>query len=222
MPRKARIVVPGFLHHVTQRGNFRSDVFFDDEDREFFLDILVTYAAKADVQIVSYCLMTNHTHLLLIPREEKGLSRALKPVHMRYSQYLNCKFKRFGLNWQGRFFSSAMDKAHAANAIRYVADNPQRAKLVDRVEDYRWSSARDHLLNERSSILTADDTWLTTAHKILAMRIEPHNLDPEWIQQIRRNTFLNLPTGSPEFISELERRFDRDLQARDPGRPRKG
>ena len=86
--------------------------------------------------------MTNHTHLLLIPSEETGLARALEPLHMRYSQYINHRFVRTGLNWQGRFFSAPLDAAHSVNALRYVAENPVRTHIVARAEDYLWSSAR--------------------------------------------------------------------------------
>jgi putative transposase len=94
MPRAARVVVPKVLHHVTERGNHRAKVFFDDEDRYFFLEQLVHYTMQARVLIVSYCLMTNHTHLLLIPSDETGLAKALKPLPMRYSQHLNYRFNR--------------------------------------------------------------------------------------------------------------------------------
>jgi putative transposase len=108
MPRSARVLVPKLLHHGTQRGNHRMDVFFDDEDRNCFLEQLAHYTTKAGVSIVSYCLVTNHTHLLLVPSDEEALAKALKPLHMRYSQYLNHRFSDTGLNWQGRFFSAPL------------------------------------------------------------------------------------------------------------------
>ena len=221
MPRHARIVVPGALHHITQRGNFRADVFFDDSDRIFFLENLVEYATLANVEIASHCLMTNHTHLLLIPNDPLGLGKALKPLHMRYSQRLNYRYKRYGLNWQGRFFSSPLDDAHAWCAYRYVAENPKRAKMVENIKDYPWSSAKDHLLNRRSEYLSASDEWLSKAHRALDPK-SSKILTLEHVEMIRRNTFMNLPTGSPEFIKQLEARFGCHLSFRPRGRPRKG
>ncbi len=221
MPRNARIVIPGALHHVTQRGNFRSDVFFDDTDRIFFLETLVEYANLARVGIASYCLMTNHTHLLLVPSDPLGLARMLKPVHMRYSQRLNFRFSRLGLNWQGRFFSSPLDESHAWQAYRYVAENPERAKMVKHFQEYAWSSAKAHLVHERSAFLTASDDWLDKAHQALN-ESTARCLTPEQAEALRRNTKMNLPTGSPEYLDELEKKLGCHLRFRSPGRPRKG
>jgi putative transposase len=188
MPLHARIVVPGSLHHVTQRGNFRSDVFFDDTDRIFFLENLVEDANLANIEIVSYCLMTNHRHLLLVPNDPLGLAKTLKPVHMRCSQRLNFRLKRVGLNWQGRFYSSTLDESHAWQAYRYVAENPQRAKMVEHFQDYAWSSARNHLLNEQSPFLIASPGWLLKAHQVLKSTATIE-LTSAQIDVFRRNTY---------------------------------
>ena len=110
MPRHARIVVKGLAHHVTQRGNKKQRVFFSHDDREFFLEKLLKYSTLARLQIVSYCLMDNHTHLIVVPEDSKSLSATFKPLHMVYSQRLNKKSKLVGRNWQGRYFSSPMGK----------------------------------------------------------------------------------------------------------------
>jgi len=221
MSRIARVVVPGALHHVTQRGNFGSDVFFDDSDRVFFLENLSAYGARANVDIASYCLMDNHTHLLLIPNDPLGLAKLFKPLHMRYSQRLNYRFKRVGLNWQGRFFSSPMDKEHSWHAFRYVSANPVRAGMVEQMELYKWSSARNHIEKSASSILTASADWLEMAHNSLRFS-QGRSLVSDQMQILKRNTFKNLPTGSSDFIEDLEGRFGRDLKVRERGRPVKG
>ncbi len=85
MPRVARVVFPGVPHHVTQRGNRREDVFFHEEDRTVYLAWLRQYTKKHKVEVVAYCLMNNHVHLILIPETEDGLHGVLKPLHMRYA-----------------------------------------------------------------------------------------------------------------------------------------
>ena len=219
MPRAARVVVRKLLHHVTQRGNHRAEVFFDDEDRYFFLEQLVHYTMQARVFIVSYCLMTNHTHLLLIPSDETGLAKALKPLPMRYSQHLNYRFKHTGLNWQGRFFSAPLDATHSLNALRYVAENPVRAGLVVRPEEYQWSSAKCHISGDPNPYITAPDRWLKKASQALATTgsglLCPHKCD-----QLRWATLMNLPVGESSFIGGLERLTGRQLFARSRGRPR--
>ena len=73
-------------HHITQRGNRREDVFYTDEDRQAYLDWLKEYSQKNRLEILAYCLMTNHIHLVGVLRTKEGLQAELKPLHMRYAQ----------------------------------------------------------------------------------------------------------------------------------------
>ena len=81
MPRLARIAIPGVLHHVTQRGNNRQDIFFADEDRSFYLECVAQYAADAALDLLGYCLMTNHVHMLVVPHKEGSLAEGLGRAH---------------------------------------------------------------------------------------------------------------------------------------------
>ena len=85
MPRQRRVVLPGRPHHITQRGNNRRDVFFEDTDRELYLSLLREYAAKYQVEILGYCLMTNHVHLIAVPADATGLAKAIGRVHNDYA-----------------------------------------------------------------------------------------------------------------------------------------
>ena len=106
----ARVVIPGCPHHVTQRGNRGEDVFFSDADRLRYLALLGTYCRKYGLAIQAYCLMSTHVHLVAVPREEASLGAALKPLHMRYAQYVNWSRQVTGRLWQGRFFSCPLDQ----------------------------------------------------------------------------------------------------------------
>ena len=144
MPRLARTVFADVPHHITQRGNRREDVFFDDEDRKVYLRWLGEYCKKWNVEVLAYCLMTNHIHLILRPTTKDGLQRVLKPLHMRYAQRINRLKGWKGHLWQGRFFSSPLDNTYTWSAIRYIERNPVRAGMVEKAEDYIWSSAPAH------------------------------------------------------------------------------
>ena len=121
MQRLARSVFAQVPHHITQRGNRRDPVFFTDEDRRHaYLDWLSEYAGNNEVEVLAYCLMTNHIHMVAVPKTEDGLQRALKPLHMRYAQRINRSRGWKGHLWQGRFFSSALDETYLWAAIRYV------------------------------------------------------------------------------------------------------
>src|SRR4051794_17546370 len=145
MPRAARVVVPGFPHHVTQRGNRRQRTFFREEDYAHYLRLLRFWCAQAGTEVWAWCLMPNHVHLVLVPARKDGLAAALAPVHRRYTWTVNQREGWRGFLWQGRFASSPMDEAHLHACLRYVELNPVRAGLVERAEHWRWSSARAHL-----------------------------------------------------------------------------
>src|SRR6185503_15888225 len=89
--------------------------------------------------------MPNHVHLILVPSDADGLRRALARVHRIYAGTIQARRRRTGHFWQGRFGAVAMDEQHLAAALRYVSLNPVRARLVQRAQDWRWSSARAHL-----------------------------------------------------------------------------
>jgi len=160
MPRLARIVFAGIPHHITQRGNRRADAFFDDADRTSYLKWLKEYAQIHEVEILAYCLMRNHVHIIAVPGQTDGLQRVLKPLHMRYAQDINRRHGWSGHLWQGRFFSSPLDDAYLWFCVRYVERNPVHAGIVQRAEDYRWSSAALHCgLRSDAMITTNSIHW---------------------------------------------------------------
>ena len=144
MARVARIVVPGASHHVTQRGNNRQDVFFVADDRRVCLECLREQGARFGFRIDGYCLMTNHIHLIGVPAREDSLAKAIGRTHFLYTQYVNRMHGRTGHLWQNRFYSCAMDEAHAYQALCYVELNPVRAGMAKHAWEYAWSSARLH------------------------------------------------------------------------------
>jgi putative transposase len=109
MARLARIVVPGLPHHVTQRGNRREAIFFEDGDHEIYLDLLAEQALKADVAVWAYCLMPNHVHLILKPTEADALGRAVGEAHRRYTNFINACGRWTGHLFQSRFASVVLE-----------------------------------------------------------------------------------------------------------------
>src|SRR5687767_1519891 len=99
MARLARIVIPGVAHHVTQRGNRRLPVFFSDDDRKLYLELVREGCARAGVRCLAWCLMDNHIHLILVPEDQDGLRKALGEAHRRYTRAVN-----FREGWRGYLF----------------------------------------------------------------------------------------------------------------------
>ena len=156
MARLPRLVLPGNPHHITQRGNRRERTFFEDGDYALYLDLLAQTAEQAHTEIWSYCLMPNHVHIIAVPSDEDGLRRTFRYVHRHYTGYINARLRTTGHLWQGRFSSVAMDEEHLHQAFRYVALNPVRARLVNRPEDWHWSSVRAHFARADDHVVKVD------------------------------------------------------------------
>jgi putative transposase len=219
MPRRPRVVFPHVPHHITQRGNHRERVFQSPADFQFYLWLLNVQCRHSGVEVFAYCLMPNHVHLVVVPREPPAMHRALRAVHSQYAQRVNRITGRIGHLWQGRYFSSPLDSNYFLNAVRYVELNPVRARLVTRAEDYPWSSAAAHcghrddkLLasSDRSAVLGGIGSWT----KWLA-----DGVPKEALENLRRHGPGNLPCGSPEFVATLERISGEQLRFRPRGRP---
>ncbi|HYP68381.1 MAG TPA: transposase [Thiobacillaceae bacterium] len=222
MPRLSRTVFAGIPHHITQRGNRRENIFFTDEDREAYLSWLKEYCEKFAVEILAYCLMTNHVHLVAVPSADDGLHRVLKPLHMRYAQRINRARGWKGHLWQGRYFSSPLDDAYLWAAVRYVERNPVRAGMERRAEDYRWSSAAAHCGRRSDALLNPESGW---SKQFSAIEDWPAWLsegdETEEIWTLRRNVEKGLPCGSEAFVRKLGRQAGRLLEYRPQGRPKR-
>jgi putative transposase len=145
MPRAPRVIVPGVAHHVTQRGNRRQTLFFSDDDRRAYLQILATALQKHGTRCLAWCLMDNHVHLMLVPKDADGLRAPLSSAHTSYAQRINLREESSGHLFQGRYASYPMDDRHMMFAARYIENNPVAAGMVAQAEDWRWSSARAHI-----------------------------------------------------------------------------
>jgi putative transposase len=214
MARLARFVVPGLPHHVTQRGNGRARTFFIDADYAFYRDLLAASCRAAGVEIWSWVLMPNHVHLILNPADEDGIRRALAPVHRRYAGTIHARLRRTGHFWQGRFGAVAMDEAHLAAAARYIAQNPVRARLVQKAADWRWSSVHAHLSGLDDGVTTLPP--IRDRFPEFAAFIEME-AEPALLERLRRAESIGRPLGDDAFIGALEAQSQRVLKPRRRG-----
>lgn len=219
MPRIARVCAVNYPHHITQRGNNRGDVFFDDEDKAFYLKTLSGYGKKWGLDIWAYCLMTNHVHILVTPEQEESLARGIGGTNLVYTQYINRKYKRSGRLWQNRFYSTMIEKEpYLWAVIRYIELNPVKAKLVKKAQAYTWSSAKAHIMGFRDDILSGD--WLDEKEREEYKDFMAED-DKEVDTLIRKATSTGRPLGTERFIKKLEKALDRGLLPKKAGRPRK-
>jgi putative transposase len=214
MARLARVVAAGLPHHVTQRGNRRQPVFFGDDDYETYRELLAEGCRAAGVAVWAYCLMPNHVHLILVPKDADGLRAALGETHRRYTRHVNLRKGWRGYLWQGRFASFPVDESHLLACARYVELNPVRARLARRPRDWRWSSARAHLAG------TDDD--LVTTRPLLDLvddwrEFLRGGLSAAEHEAIRAHERTGRPLGDKRFMARLEKRLGRTLARQKPG-----
>ncbi|PHQ14430.1 transposase [Marinobacter profundi] len=142
MPRQPRLIIPGLPHHIVQRGHNRQQVFQDDRDFQYYLSNLEEWKQALGLTVYSYCLMTNHVHLVVgVTDETATIPEFMKRLAGRQTRFTNQRRKRSGLIWEGRYKTSPIDSdAYLLGCCRYVELNPVKAGLVDEAERYPWSS----------------------------------------------------------------------------------
>lgn len=219
MARRARIVISGAPHHVTQRGNRREPIFFEDGDQEVYRDLLAEQTAKYRVAVWAWCLMPNHVHLILTPGDETGLGRAVGEAHRRYTNFINARGRWNGHLFQSRFSSIAMDESHLISAVRYVSLNPVRARLVSQAQDWPWSSVRAHLAGVDDGLVSVRPVLDRVRSFSDLLATDP---DDGAFQALRAAEGSGHPLGNADFIAGLERLLGRPIARRAPGRKPKG
>ena len=222
MLRIARIVIAGLPHHITQRGNNKQDVFFVDEDRVVFLQLLKQQAQKFGVRIDGYCLMTNHVHLIATPLQPDSLARAMGRTNLLYAQYINRMHGRGGHLWQNRYFSCPLGPDYFLRALCYVEQNPVRAKISRQPWTYRWSSAAAHTGGSDEFGLIDKARWQEQSSGIDWKQALGRKLDGREIEtSLGRCCRTGRPLGTDKFISKMEVRLGRRLRSLPVGRPKK-
>ena len=173
MPRFARLVVPNYPHHVTQRGSRRQLTFFNDADYSAYCDLLAEQLPKAEVDILAYCLMPNHVHLILVPHRGDSLARLLRRAHACYARRINVKYGWQGHLWQERFHSFVMDEEHLLAAARYV-DN-WHTFLADALSATEIEKLRSH---SRSGHPAGNLRFIGELESLTGRRLVPRKRGP--------------------------------------------
>ncbi len=222
MPRQLRIEFPGAFYHVYSRGNQKQPIFLSDEDRFYFLKILREANERLGAVFHIYCLMSNHYHLTL-ETPEGNLSQIMHFINTAYTVYLNKKRGRCGHLFQGRFKAILVQTdVYARTLATYIHSNPVRQRIVDRPEEYPWSSCRDYYGKR------VPPAWLETSvvlgafgNSIEAMRLDHERyLEPAagtgFKKDLEHASMLGI-LGDDDFIDRIRRARLKD-QMEDPDR----
>jgi len=214
MPRIARVVVPEIPHHITQRGNRNQIVFFSDDDRVAYLELIKRFSLQNGVKIWAYCLMDNHVHFVAVPGAEEDLRACFQEAHRLYTRRINFREGWRGYLWQGRFASFPMDEKYLVAAIRYVERNPIVAGIVKKAEDYPWSSAKAHVLQVKDPLLSP----CFLSEEIPDWSSFLRDEDDNGVKILEKSIRTGRPLGSTDFVERLESLLGRDLKRKKPGR----
>ena len=183
----------------------------DEADRTVYFELLQEYTAQYQAAVIGYCLMSNHVHLVAVPSRAEVLARALKETHGRFASCWNARHNSNGHVWQGRYYSCLLDNTHLWEALRYTELNPVRACLVEKAEQWSWSSASAHCGVEPAGEWMAMDLWAS------------HWSPGDWrsyldvgtsgskLTAICQSTFSGRPLGCAEFTRALETETKRCL-----------
>ena len=205
MPRHPRFCPAGIPVHAIQRGNNRNVIFASDGDMAAYVHWLAEGAAKFDVAIHGWVLMTNHVHLLLTPGSDHGISRLFQYLGRLYVRYFNFAYARSGTLFEGRFKSSLVQQdRYFLSCLRYIELNPIRAGMVTDPGQYRWSSYRAHAHGLKVSMWTAHETYLALDRQAAQRQARyraliKEGLDQEVISKIRHCVIAGLVLGNENF-----------------------
>lgn len=156
MVRLARKESPTGYYHVMMRGNNKERIFNYNAEKLYFIEQLKDQVEKGNIKIAAYCIMNNHVHLLL-HSELENMVEALKWVNTKFAIYYNKKYERVGHVFQGRFKSEVIDsEGYLIRAIRYIHNNPVKAKIVTKAEDYYWSSYKEYI-KEKNNLIDTEE-----------------------------------------------------------------
>ena len=227
MARLPRLTVPGYPHHVIQRGNNRQAIFASAQDNEALLQLLVENAVKFNVAVHAYVLMGNHFHLLATPATVDGLPLMMQAVGRRYVRYFNDRQGRSGTLWEGRYRSTVIDTDRYLLACMVYLDlNPVRAGLVERAEQYPWSSHRHYLGLVQDKLVTPHPLFWDLGNTPFAREVKYAELVRGGLaagqqQALTDSALSGWALGDAAFVADLQKRTQRRLLKSQPGRPQK-
>lgn len=227
MARLPRLTVPGYPHHIIQRGNNRQAIFAGAGDYELLLGLLAENAHKHQVAVHGYVLMSNHFHLLATPETAEGIPQMMQAVGRRYVRNFNLRQARTGTLWEGRYRSTLIQaERHLLNCMVYMDLNPVRAGMVADPADYPWSSYAHHIGRRHDKLVTPHPLYWELGNTPFARdaayaALVRGGITAEQQQHLTDSALRGWALGEPDYVAELQRRTERRVARGQAGRPKR-
>lgn len=226
MARLPRLTVPGYPHHIIQRGNNRQAIFGGTADYELLLGLVDEHARKQHVAIHGYVLMSNHFHLLATPETEEGIPQLMQAVGRGYVRNFNLRHGRTGTLWEGRYRSTVIQaERYLLACMVYMDLNPVRAGMVADPADYRWSSHEHYTGRRVDKLITPHPLYWELGNTPFA-RDEAYaalvraGIGESEKQALTDSALRGWALGEPDYVADLQRRTQRRVARSQAGRPR--
>ena len=226
MARLARLTLPGYAHHIIQRGNNRQLIFKSADDYEMLLDLLDLNARKYGVALHAYVLMSNHFHVLATPQTADGLPHMMQAVGRGYVRYFNDLHQRSGTLWEGRYKSTLIQaESYLLACMVYCDLNPVRAGMVARPCDYRWSSYRHYAGAEVNRLLTPHALFWELGNTPFAREAAYAEMVQAGISAVQESELTQAALhgwalGGEGFLCALQKKTPRRVAQLPAGRPK--
>jgi putative transposase len=225
MARLPRLTLPGYPHHIIQRGNNRQAIFESNGDRQFLLNLLAENADKFGVSIHAYVLMDNHFHLLATPQTADGLPHMMQAVGRRYVRLFNDARGRSGTLWEGRYKSTLIQTDRYLLACMVYMDlNPVRAGLAASAADYVWSSYGHYAGTRVDPLITSHPlVWqlgnTPFAREAAYVALVDKGISDQEKAELTQSVLRGWALGDVSFVADLQEKTQRPVSKRAAGRP---
>ncbi len=227
MARLPRLIIPGYPHHVIQRGIDRQAIFRDAADHEAMRALLAEQSRAHGVALHAYVLMPDHFHLLVTPSQAEGLARMMQGIGRAYVRHFNQRAGRSGTLWEGRYRCAPLQPETALlDAMAYLDLNPVRAGLAESPADYPWSSHRSCIgQGPDKAVSPHPASWALgntpfAREQAYAERVQ-RGLGTERVRALTDAALHGWALGDEAFLAALQKQTDRRLRRGRPGRPRR-
>ena len=225
MARLPRLTLPGYPHHVIQRGNNRQAIFVSSGDRQFLLELLNENAEKFGVDVHAYVLMGNHFHLLATPKQADSLPKMMQAVGRRYVRLFNDSHGRSGTLWEGRYKSTVIETdQYLLACMAYIDLNPVRAGIVSVPAAYPWSSHGHYTGLRLDKLVKPHPLFWDLGNTPFSREVAYAEMVQAGITALQQSVLTDSvmsgwALGGGDFVNELQKKTVRRVAKSFAGRP---